>query len=270
MPRRTVFFAKITREPQRRLFDRDFRTDMLAAIDPDLVHTRYNRTWRFSRPVEIDDQHIAGKLGFTHVGEQEQTEYDEEAQDFITTQAPARQTFFSHFVIDTDAEVIAFEDRGRLIRRRSFLGAFEGLLAEGDFLATVEELTDPASLREWAAGVDRVVRIKAVVHNPNPGWVEDAGAIREIVEETEADVADVTVKASQDGGLNVDAEWIDGAMSQVSEHGQGRMSALGFRGDRETRWTTGQQVRTDSIDEDPTDDSQTIWQRLIGKIRDIL
>lgn len=267
MPRRTVLFAKITRD--RRLFDQDFRTDTLAAIDPQNTTTRYNRTWRFSRPVEIDDRHIAAKLGFTHEGDQERIEYDEEAEDFVVTPARASETVYSHFVIDTVQEVMAFEVGGA-IERQSFIGAFRNLLSDADYLATVELLTDPAGLRQWAETVDRVVLIRAVVHNPNPGWAADAGAVRELVEEADASVADVTVKASQDGALNVGAEWVNGALQQISTEGQGRMSAVGRRGERESRWASGQRVRTDNIDEEPGEAAQSVWRRLIDKIRDNL
>lgn len=157
-----------------KLLDQTFRHDILAAIDPGLKATRYGRRWRFARPVEAEGV-VLGKLGFTHEGEEPLTEYDEEKQDFVTALAPARQTHFSHFVVDTDAEVMAFEDRGTLIRRQSFAGAFESLLQEGGFDASLDVLTDPASLREWAQTV-RVTRIHATVRNPNPGWVDDAGA----------------------------------------------------------------------------------------------
>ena len=269
MPRRTVLFAKITRDPQRRLFDQEFRTDMLAAIIPRRVVTRYTRTWRFSRPVEVDGEHIAAKLGFTHEGSQERIEYDEEAEDFVVTPALASETVYSHFVIDTSAEVMAFEIGGA-IERQSFIGAFRLLMADADFPATVELLTDPAGLRQWADTVDRVVLIRALVHNPNPGWAADAGAVRELVEEADASVADVTVKASQDGALNVGAEWVNGALQQISTEGQGRMSAVGKRGERESRWVSGQRVRTDSIDAEPGEPAESMWRRLIDKIRDNL
>jgi hypothetical protein len=267
VPRRTVLFAKITRDPQRRLFDQDFRADMLAATNPQNKTTRYNRTWRFSRPVEVDAEHIAAKLGFTHEGNQERIEYDEEAEDFVVTEARESETVYSHFVIDTTSEVMAFEVGGA-IERQSFLGAFKNLLDEADFPATVELLTDPAGLRQWAETVDRVVTIRAVVHNPNPGWAADAGAVRELVQQAEAAVADVTVKASQDGALNVEAAWVNGALQQISTEGQGRMSATGIRKQRESRWVSGQRVRTDSIDEEPGEPAESVWRRLIVKIKD--
>jgi hypothetical protein len=269
MPRRTIYFAKLTSGAQVTLADRgSFHDTILEALDPQHKVERYGRTWRFSRPID-QVEFVLGKLGFTHEGEQEQTDYDEEAEDFVTALAPARQTFFSHFVVDIVAEVVAFEDRGRLIRRQSFLGAFDGLLEAAGLNVTVEPLTDPASLREWAASVERVVRIRASVRNPNPGWVDDAGAVRQLVEETDAESVDVTAKASQDHGLNVGAQWVDGALHQISEEGQGTMSAIGVRGEKESRWTSGQRVRSEELEESPQDASETIWSRIVDMLRGV-
>ncbi len=269
MSRRIIDFAKITRAKQMRLANTaDFHSDLLRAIDPANTVTRFGRTWRFSRPVDQDGAFLLGKLGFTHLGEEQRSDYDETKQDFVTAMAPARQTFFSHFVVDTNKEVIAFEERGRLIKRRSFLGAFSGLLVAADFEARVEVLTDPAALREWAETVTRVVRLQTTVRNPNPGWVRDAGAIRQLVEETDAESAAVTVKAAPGAGINVTAPWIEEALQQITAEGQGTMSALGIRPDgHEDRWTSGQRPRSDSLEEDVADDSGTIWQRLVGRLR---
>ena len=270
MPRRTVLFAKVTREPQRRLMGEvEFFDDLMSALDPDQKVTRFGRTWRCSHPIDVGREFILGKLGFTHEGEEERTEYDETNKDFVTALATAEQTFFSHFVVEVSSEVVAFEERASLIRRQSFVGAFHSLLSESGLVTTVEPLGDPASLAEWAVTVERVTRLHALVKNPNPGWVEDAGALRELVLQTDAESVDVTVKASQGAGLNVGAPWIGGAYQQISVEGQGAMAATGMRGDQESRWTSGQRLRTDSLEEELTDDSNTIWTALIAKLKAI-
>lgn len=261
-----MYFAKVTRAAQLKLEDRDFGADLLRAINPSHKVIRYGRLWRFARPAEVDG-FILGKLGFTHEGEEQRTEYDERAQDFVTDMAPASQTYFSHWVADVATEVLAFEDRGRLIRRQSFIGAFQGLTEIADFDASVELLSDPTSLGAWAATVERVLRIRAVVHNPNPGWVRDAGAIRQLVVETDAESADITVKAAPEAGLNVTAEWVSGALQQISHEGQGTMTAMGVRHGRESRWTLGDRPRMEKLDEDLEDESATIWSKIIELLR---
>lgn len=267
MPRRSIYFAKLTRSKQVKLADHDFRTDVFVAIDPRQIATRYGRTWRFARPHEDNSAFLLGKLGFTHQGEEERINYDEATQDFVTDLEPARQTFFSHFVIDYSTEVVGFEERGRLILKQSFIGAFEDLLRAADFDAQVELLGDPASFRDWAHTVERVVRIRAVVVSPNPGWVQDAGAIRQVVEEADAERVELAARATPDAGLNVDAPWIHGALHQITREGQGSVAAVGLRNDRESRWISGQRLRVETLEEEPFDDSGTIWTKMVGLLK---
>lgn len=267
--RRTVFFAKVTRK--LRLFDRSFGEDFLEAVQPGGSVTRYHRTWRFSRPRLTQSQFIRGKLGFVQLGEEEIADYDEKLQDFVTRKSVARQAHYSHFVADTDTEILAFEERQPDIRRQSFLGAFRGLIALADFEADVELLSDASSFPEWASKVDRVTRVRAVVHRPNPGYAEDAHAIRDLIEQSGAETVEVLAKPAPGASLDPTAEWIQGALTQVSEHGQGTVAATGQRGESLTQWISERRVRMESIEEEASEESNTIWGKLqerLGLIRD--
>jgi hypothetical protein len=133
----------------------------------------------------------------------------------------------------------------------------------------VELLTDPRDFGEWVATVERVVRVRAVVHSPNPGWNEDAGALREIVEQAAAEKAEVVAVAPDEGSLNADASWITGALGQIAEHGQGQLTAVGVEGEARVRWRTGTVVRTVAIRDEDADSPEGVWAWIIRKIRDI-
>lgn len=268
MPRRTVFFAKITRDPQQGIWDKSFPEDILRALDPDLTYQFHRRVWRFSAP-DLMGEYITAKLGFTVEGEEAKVEYDESRHDFVTRLGVARQTHFSHFVIDPASEVVAFEERGKVIRQQAFVRAFSALLHEARFPCDVTLLPDPARLAEWAREVDRVIQVHAVVHNPNPDWIPGAGALRDLIVESFADVAEVTARERPGQGLNVDAPWIQGAVDQIGEHAQGKVSAVGVRGHSVRRWHSGQRARTESMEQEPTDESPSIFDRLIGLWRGI-
>ncbi|MFP5343553.1 MAG: hypothetical protein ACLGIJ_11615 [Candidatus Limnocylindria bacterium] len=268
MADRTVYFAKITRGPQVGLFDRSLLGDIVTAIDPHKQVTRYNKTWRFSRPATLEDRFVLGKLGFVRTAPAAETTYDEEREDFVTTVGVANEGSFSMFVIDGEREILSFEERPPDINQQAFLGAFRRLLEEAGFPATVELLTDPRDYAQWVATVDRVVRVRAVVYNPNPGWSEDAGALREVVEQAEAERAEVVAVAPDDGSLNARAPWIEGALDQIAEHGQGQLSAIGVEGELRVRWKTGQVVRTATIRDEDADSPEGVWGWLANKIRD--
>ena len=269
MAERTIYFAKITRQPQRRLFDTDFHHDLLAALIPAQHVTRYHRDWRFSRPTEIGTDFITGKLGFVRRAPTAATTYDDAIQDFVTTQALADEGSFTMYAVDTNREVVAFEDRPPDIRRQSFVGAFRALLDENDFPAAVEPLTDPNDFDRWAASVDRVVRVRAVVHSPNPEWHAGAELVRRIVQESAAERAEVVAVARPDTGLDARAPWIDGALQQVAEHGQGKVSATGVARGIKTTWESWTRLRTSTIHENETTTPQQVWEWLLSKLRDL-
>jgi len=266
MAERTVYFAKISREP--RLFDRTFRDDLLDALDPHKSATRYNRRWRFSRPVETEG-YINGKLGFIRQTQAEEMAFDEEREDFVTTEAIATQGSFSMFVIDPVSEILAFEERPPAIRRQSFVGAFKSLLAESDFPATVALLSDPAEFHEFVASVDRISRIRAVVYRPNPGWRDDAEHLQQIVEQAAAERAEVVAVAPEGGGLNASARWIEGALGQIAEHGQGNLKATGYVGHAKRTWTFGARLRIVVIRDEDAIDAEGVWGWIRDRLRDL-
>lgn len=269
MAERTVYFAKITRSPQGGLFDLSFLLDITAAIDPHLHVTRYSKTWRLSRPATLEDRFVLGKLGFVRTAPAAETTYDEEREDFVTTLGVANEGSFSMFVIDATREILAFEERPPDIKQQAFLGAFRRLLEEARFDASVELLTDPRDFAEWVATVERVVRVRAVVHDPNPGWNEDAGALREIVEQAAAERAEVVAVAPEGGSLNAMAPWIEGALDQIAEHGQGQLAAVGIEGEARVRWRSGKVLRSATIRDEDADSPEGVWGWITRKIRDI-
>jgi hypothetical protein len=267
---RTVYFAKITRVGQVGLFDLSFGEDIAKALEPHHQVTRYSKTWRFSRPTEPEPGFLAAKLGFVRTSPAEETTYDEDLEDFVTTVGVASQGSFSMFVIDTTNEILAFEERPPDINQQNFLGAFKKLLEEeAEFHCRIELLTDPADFAEWARSVDRITRVSALIHNPNPGWNEDAGALREIVEQAAAEHAEVVAVAPQDGTLDATASWIGGALAQIADHGQGRVTAIGVEGETKVRWRSGRRLRTQVIRETEDTTPENVWTWIVARIRDI-
>jgi hypothetical protein len=267
MADRTVYFGKITREP--RLFDRSFADDMFEALDPHRTAGRYQRTWRFSRPVVLEGGYIAGKLGFVRTHPAAETTYDEEGLDFVEREGVATEGSFSMFVIDSQREIIAFEERPPDIELQSFLGAFKKLLIAADFRASVELLSDPRAFGEWAQTVERITRVRAVVHPPNPGWNEDAGALREIVEQANAERAEVVAVAPPESSIDPAAQWIEGALTHIAEHGQGKVTAIGVNGERRDRWQSGERLQTATIRDADAASPQGVWDWIRQKLRDL-
>lgn len=262
---RNVYFAKITRRP---LGLWPFRDDLLGALDPQHRAARYGRTWRFSHPVEMDG-FVVAKLGFVKSTRALGLSYDEEKLDFVPVEGTASEGSFSLFVVDLQREIVAFEERPPAIKLTSFLGAFAALLREAGFMGSVALLPDTADFHTWVARMDRIATVRVVVERPNPAWHPRAALLRQAVEQSDARSVELVANAGADESINPDAEWIEGGLDQLAEHGQGLVTALGFIGSLRDRWRSGTRHRMTSI---PTEAEQTpehIWSLLIQKVRDL-
>jgi hypothetical protein len=262
---RRLFFAKLTRREQR-VWDHSFGDDLRAALDPDNVVTRYDRSWRVSQTV-TGDGFIAGKFGFVGASEAESGYYDELVHDFVVAQVQREQAPFSHFVVDLATEILAFEERPPEIRLQSFVGAFSKLVAEASPPFEIDVLTDPETYQAWADSVDRVKSLKAVLSRPNPGYVDTVEVLERALEEAEATTVELLAKSSAtDDGLNKDTPWFVGALDQVSSHGQGKLIATGTRNSVTVRWESQRRTKVEILAAPPADDRQ-LWQELVDRIR---
>lgn len=267
MADREVYFAKINRD-QIGLLDRSFTEDLLAALDPHLEVTRYGRRWKLSRPRE-EAGFVVGKLGFVRTSAASETRYDEDLEDFVTGTALANEGSFSMFAIDPQTEIMAFESRPPAIEPTSFLGAFRLLLRKADFRATVTLVKDPTEFREFVESVDRIQRIRAVVFAPNPRFVPKARNFEEVIEESNAEKAEVVAVAPRGGGLNPDAEWVEGALVQIAEHGKGTLKATATADGRKRVWTFGARVRVAVISESEGTTPEDVWEWMRRKLREL-
>lgn len=124
--RRQLWMAKISRvdrDPSQLALVHDhFEDELRRALDPDRQADYYGRVWRLSQP-QIDGPYFSGKLGFARGARAEEVHYDESVHDWIEEEAPSRQGNFSHYVIHIPSQIVAFEEKGDELSRRSFLNA---------------------------------------------------------------------------------------------------------------------------------------------------
>jgi hypothetical protein len=268
---RDVYFAKITRN-QAGMFDRPFAQDLVVAIDPhnkepeDKEVRRYRKLWRLSRP-KSEDGFITGKLGYVRTSPAAQTRYDEQLEDFVTDESMANEGSFAMFVVDEAREIMAFEERLPDIKFQAFVGAFRLLLHKNDPRWSVVLLPDPTEFDEFVRSVDSIHRIRAVVHNPNPGFLQDAKSFEEVITESHAERAEFVAVAPRGGSLDPQARWVKGALAQISEQGKGALTAAGSREGRRRTWKFGNRLQVAVISED-VDSPESIWQWLMRQVRE--
>jgi hypothetical protein len=267
---RTVYFAKISRDPT--LWNHSFVEDMnYALLSDDRAEgvTRYGKTWHVSQPEQLDDGFLAAKLGFVRTTSRNATTWDAERRDFVITEGMATEGSFAVFVIDLEREIIAFEIRPPDITLTGFLGAFRKLLATAGVRARVELLPDPREWRQFVSSVERVVRVTAVIHDPNPRWRPGAENLRAIVEGADAERGTVTATARENGALNTDAEWIDAAVTHVAEHGKGDVRATGVTNGETTKWSLSARLQISLIHDVERLDVSDIARAIVERLRSL-
>ena len=184
---------------ERELFD--FRSSIAVALDPELSVTRYNRTWRLSRPHQVGTGGLWGKLGFLRNRGESAVEYNESTHDFITIPGTAGHGSFAYYVVDLESQYLLFEERSPDIKRNSFAGASRSLLvqtADAENLSA-EFVPDVESFDDWISNTDRVTRFFTSMRQANPNWTGRPRAVRDLMEETRSARISVEARAARDG-----------------------------------------------------------------------
>jgi hypothetical protein len=240
---RTVWVAKVSfadRRPGQLVFAHErFEEALRRALNPAVAVSYYGREWRLSEP-RSGDGIVAAELGFRRRRRQEEVDYDDARHEWVSSEAPARQGNFVHFVVDVESQYMAFEDRGEDLSRNAFLAALSRFLMRSGL--EVQLVSDVRQFEAWLAEVDRVTRFRVTLRHPNPGYSRRARQVRELAGETGAER--LTIEATSDDGLEVRDTILEGA-ADTAARGNGEFKASGFVGrarkffDSKTRYLSG-------------------------------
>jgi hypothetical protein len=252
----------IDRRPsQLALMHERFPDALMRALDPNR-RVSYYREWRLSVPHRTESgEAVFAQLGFRRRKRQEEVDYDEASHEWVSSEAPARQGNFAHFVIDLKTQLIAFEDRGNDLKRDSFLKAL-GLFLEKSGLE-VNLVSDTREFETWLSEVDVVTRFRVTLRQPNPGYSKRAKEVRELAGEVEAER--LTIEAESSSGLNVRDTLLDGA-ADTAAMGNGSFKATGLSQGRRRFFDSGKRFLSGAIEVAQGDSAGTI----AGKIRDLM
>ncbi|MTD46847.1 hypothetical protein GKE82_21760 [Conexibacter sp. W3-3-2] len=253
----------IDRRPsQLALMHERFPEALERALDADRQESYYGREWRLSEPAwDERDGVVYAQLGFRRRTRHAEIDYDDEKHVWISSESPARQGNFAHFVIDLNSQLLAFEDRGTDLKRDSFLHVLKQFLAKAGLEANL--LSDAREFEAWLSEVDRVTRFRVTLRQPNPGYSKRARQVRELAGEVEAER--LTIEAESSAGLNVRDTLLDGAADTASL-GNGSYRATGFVGDKRRFFDSAKRFVSGVIEVVQGDSAQTIG----SKIRDLM
>jgi hypothetical protein len=264
--RRRIWLAKVSRinrDPnQLALVHEEFGPDIAHALDPEVRHQYYGRVWRLSQPyTEPDTLALYCKLGFARRARGEEVDYDEAEHDWVTVEAPANTGDYSHFVINLNTQILAFEEKGTDLSRESFLNALSLFLSTAGY--EINLLSDSAGFEAWLDDVDQVTRFYVSLKPPNPKWTPRAKETRRIAQEIDAER--LSIEAISERGLNVRDTVLDGA-AETAAHGNGVFRASGFKAGARRFFDSAKRFRGGDIEVTDLDSSRTI----LNKMRDLM
>ncbi len=266
MPQMLVYLSIITYKPQRTLFQRSFDTDIQEVINPDAKVSRYNRTWRFSKP-KIRNGFLVGKMGFTSSGTERRADYDEQTKDFIELYVDAKLSTFVLWAMDLSSQILAFEAKPPDIKYQSFKGAFEGFLDErSDIGLTVEDIVETSKFVEWVKNLDRVTKFTANLRTPNPDFSKHPKFIQELLEDTNADRARLELVKLQESTDSLDTEK---TIREIVKYGEDGYSSIVARGEKSKRlqiFDSRKRVPMERVDIPEGIDDDAKWKSIIKAI----
>jgi hypothetical protein len=252
------------RPSQLSLMHERFPEALERALDPDRRVTYY-REWRLSEPqVRATDGMLHAQLGFRRRKRQEEVDYDEERHEWVSSEAPARQGNFAHFVVDLETQLVAFEDRGSDLQRDSFLNVLGRFLEVSGL--EVNLISDARGFETWLNEVDMVTKFRVTLRPPNPGYSKRAKEVRALAGEVEADR--LTIEAESRNGLNVRDTLLDGA-ADTAAMGNGNFKATGFVGEHRRFFDSAKRFVSGAIEVAQGDSSSTIASKIRDLMRDI-
>jgi hypothetical protein len=268
---RHVGLAQIKHLPQGDLLSSNLEDDLKRALEPSMKAERYQRVWRLSRLGQFED-FLCGKLGFSKSRLTEETFYDEKESDFVTLERDSREGAVSCFVLriphnEQEMALLAFEERPPDIYRQSFIGAFGKFLSNARLAYEIENIRHKIDFIPWLDEMDRIIKFSGTFRRPNPRWQPRTEQVRDIIDQTHADMIKLAAKAHRPGqGLNIE-ESILGGIVEHSKGGYGDYSVRGIRGESEFNYHHGSSEIIEEIIESPTDTVHDIFNKLIAIVR---
>jgi hypothetical protein len=274
---RRVTFAMIRRSGQTTILDGTLMGDIQRALDPANKVVRYRRVWRVSKMAKLEgSDYYGGKLGFSSKRPSEQVTYDETRGDFVSHVSESEQCVFSHFVLYAPRQYeeawLLFEERPPDIRRQSFMGALQGLFEEKRVTLKVSVDREPVSFEDWVGQVERVTQFQGQAHVPNPGYQGRVKQLETIIEESHAESVKLIAKAASSGpGLDIE-DSVLGAFVEHAEARDGKYGEYSAKAESEgnrVEYRDGMSDAVDHVPETPGEDSDSIWGKLVSKMKQV-
>lgn len=144
--------------------------------------------------------------------------WDDSLRDFREVAVPAGLA--APFAIDTERLLLAVQPRAG-IKLNGVIGAFRALLAAGGDAWRIYVPGRETTFEAWRATVSRVIEVKLRVRKPNPHY-RDTPSVEALLEQAEADLAKVELRAEMGLGIDTNAPFIRESLVHIeANYGEG-------------------------------------------------
>lgn len=229
----------------------------------------YGRDWILSRPQQYG-RYLQGRLGFERPASDDEVTFDADEQDFVVSATPREQGNFSHYVLDLDTRVLAYEERRPDIRRQSFAGAVAALVTPYNY--EVDVVPDERGFDAFVADVDVVSRFSANMNRANPSASRRArDTYRAIFIEPNPDKVQLVLQSDSQGeklGINVGSDVVQGAAAHVMQT-NGRVQVTGYKGGTRRFFDSARHLLSASISATRDELADGIFERIRALMEDL-
>lgn len=217
------------------------------------------RVWR-SGGVEIDSaaRVVTGKLGWHPAEEEAVTDYDDAAEDWVTSIEAPHGRVVLPFAFDGDTRILAVLRMGRS-RAITIGGVFETILTENECELerpttewSVEPILDRREFTEWLESMDVVREVEFVAKLPNPTPNPAFEDVYGRMTGHRATRLTQNFYSNRPGGLQKVQEDKEFAQAEaMASEGFATLKGVGEQEGRKTRYNQNEKVRRATIDHLP-------------------
>jgi hypothetical protein len=189
--------------------------------------------------------------------------YDEQTHSWADETATAPQGVLALFIIDVASQTMAITSRAGDVSVPGFCNALTNLLNQAEMLASqrsqgrravrewlAEPIAERGTFETWVATMDRVVRVSAQFHRPNPRSNDDIEPVIEFLNGLKASSGSLAAKGEQ---LDPYGHPIMVAAIAMQENDYGSVNAEGIKENDERTFSSRDHPLQDRIKPDPQD-----------------
>ena len=167
--------------------------------------SRYGRTWRISRHVEMGQGFWSGHIGYVEGDAFSTLAWNEETKEFDRGEASGGVVI--PFVVNLPQRMVSFQYATRDVKLHTVTGNLQALLnKESMYDWEVAPLSLKRTFEDWHSSVISIATLSALLREPNPNW-EDREKIADLLNSLEAKSVRLSAQAREGASIDRNSNW---------------------------------------------------------------